>query len=287
MLISVLDLTESFEDLNDHVRDIFIVFQSQANYFFCADHVKLIHTALAHLTFQVVNLDLLSLGSFFLRTFFAHAVLAFGELLHDPLQLGVEIGGKISIYLSFHLLVRSIGEQVLLMQHSNLIVDLRDVLKLISVYPFIDGLWAKCSSSSLFTAISIAVVTFLVSQQIYLVKLDIAIILIIGCSCCLMLRIFLATGLCSGSFLLLVALNLLTVHVVTIIMIILMFKDLVVNPLADLTLVVSGLKIIFIFLLVFPHTRIIISSSEAPILVRFESYLLVASMSTTTISLGL
>ena len=45
------------------------------------------------------------------------------------------------------------------MQHSNLVVDLRNVLKLISVYPFVDSLRAK--SCSLVTTVCVGAVTLL------------------------------------------------------------------------------------------------------------------------------
>ena len=78
VLISILDLAEAFEDLNDYVRDVFIVLQGQSDNFFSADHIELVHTTLAHLSFQVVVVDLLSFGDFFLRALLTHAVLTFG-----------------------------------------------------------------------------------------------------------------------------------------------------------------------------------------------------------------
>ena len=91
------------------------------------------------------------------------------------------------------------------MQHSNLVVDLRNVLKLISVYPFVDSLRAK--SCSLVTTVCVGAVTLL-SEQIDLIKLNITIILVISARS-LMLRLFLVAALRSGSF----VLYLLSVHV--------------------------------------------------------------------------
>ena len=51
VLISILDLSEAFEDLNDYVRDVFVVLKGKADNFFSADHVELVHTTLAHLSF--------------------------------------------------------------------------------------------------------------------------------------------------------------------------------------------------------------------------------------------
>lgn len=60
VLISILDLAEAFEDLNNYIRDVFIILKGQADNFFSADHIELIHAPLAHLSFQVVVVDLLS-----------------------------------------------------------------------------------------------------------------------------------------------------------------------------------------------------------------------------------
>ena len=78
VLISILDLAEAFEDLDDYVRDVFIVLKGQSDNFFSADHIELVHTTLAHLSFQVVVVNLLSFGDFFLRALLTHAVLTFG-----------------------------------------------------------------------------------------------------------------------------------------------------------------------------------------------------------------
>ena len=90
------------------------------------------------------------------------------------------------------------------MQHSNLVVDLCNVLKLVSVYPFVDSLRAK--SCSLVTTVCVGTVTLL-SEQIDLIKLNITVIFVISARS-LMLRLFLVAALRSGSFIL----YLLSVH---------------------------------------------------------------------------
>ena len=91
------------------------------------------------------------------------------------------------------------------MQHSNLVVDLRNVLKLIGVYPFVDSLRAK--SCSLVTTVCVGTVTLL-SEQIDLIKLNITVIFVISARS-LMMRLFLVATLRSSSFIL----YLLSVHV--------------------------------------------------------------------------
>ena len=88
------------------------------------------------------------------------------------------------------------------------------MLKLVRVYPFVSGsLRTECCR--LVASICVSVVTFL-AEKIDLIELDFSIIIVIGRHC-LKLRIFLATGLCPLPLilvlLLLVALNLLMVHV--------------------------------------------------------------------------
>ena len=94
---------------------------------------------------------------------------------------------------------------MLLVQHSNLVIYLRNVLKLIGVYSFVDSLRAK--SCSLVTTICVGAVTLL-SEQIDLIKLNITVILVIGARG-LVLRLFLVTVLRSNSFIL----YLLSVHI--------------------------------------------------------------------------
>ena len=78
MLISILDLAEAFEDLNDNIRNVFVVLEGQADNLFSADHIELVHTTLAHLSFQVIIVDLLSFGDLFFLALLTHTVLTFG-----------------------------------------------------------------------------------------------------------------------------------------------------------------------------------------------------------------
>ena len=93
------------------------------------------------------------------------------------------------------------------MQHSNLVVDLRNVLKFIGVYPFINSLQAE--SCSLVTPIGVGVIALL-SDKIDFIKLNITVIFVIS-TCSLVLRLFLVAGLRSSSFIL----HLLSGHIST------------------------------------------------------------------------
>ena len=145
VFISVLNLSHSFDNLNNDISDIFIIFQSQAYYFLRAYHVQLIDTSLTHLTLHIIVVDLLSVGKilFFLTSLLPQTILTLGKLFHHLLKLCVEVGGQISIDLSLHLLVRSFCEQMLLVQHPDLVIDLSDVLEFICIYSLIGGLWHR------------------------------------------------------------------------------------------------------------------------------------------------
>ena len=48
VLVSALNFAQSFQDLNNNVRCVFIVLQGQANDFLRADHIELVYASLAH-----------------------------------------------------------------------------------------------------------------------------------------------------------------------------------------------------------------------------------------------
>ena len=113
--------------------------QGQACDLLSADHVQLVDTPLAHLALEIV---LQSLGSFRVSVRLVEAVptgqsdgivLAQGELLHDFFELLIKVGGQVAIDHGLHLLVRPLTKQQLLVKHSDLVVDLRNVFKLICV----------------------------------------------------------------------------------------------------------------------------------------------------------
>ena len=146
------------------------------------------------------------------------AVLAQSKLFHDFLELGVEVGSQTAVNLRLYLLVASLREEVLLVQHADLVVDFSDVLELVGV----DAFGGRSTESLPVTAI-VALVIRLVREQTDFKQFDVLFRLL--------LLVLLFTSPPRGAFLLSVVPPVLTASARVILL-------LVLNPLRDFSLMV-------------------------------------------------